>query len=122
MDDYERLQVADCLKPITFKSGDEIVKEGETGSTFYIVEKGKCIATKTLKEGQKPEKVKEYHTGDYFGELALLRDDCMRQANVIADGDVDVCSIDQRSFKRLLGNLEDILKRNMKEYEKFMKQ
>jgi cAMP-dependent protein kinase regulator len=35
-----------------------------------------------------------------------------RAANVIAQGKLEVVSIDRDSFKRLLGPLADILKRN----------
>lgn len=43
-----------------------------------------------------------------------------RGANVIADGPLDVVSIDRHSFKRLLGPLDEILKRNTSKYEKYM--
>ena len=40
--------------------------------------------------------------GDYFGELALIRDQ-PRAANVIADGKMKVLAMDRASFIRLLG-------------------
>lgn len=56
-----------------------------------------------------------YKPGDYFGELALLKNE-PRAANVIATSRLKVVSLDRNSFKRLLGPLDDILKRNMDAY------
>jgi cAMP-dependent protein kinase regulator len=50
-----------------------IIKEGETGDTFYFIESGKAFATKKNAAGQQ-ETVYEYENNDYFGELALLKD------------------------------------------------
>jgi len=50
----------------------------------------------------------------------LLKADSKRAASVIATTDVTVCAIDQECFKRLIGPLEEILRRNFVRYEKFM--
>lgn len=59
-----------------------------------------------------------YHIGDYFGERALIKNE-PRAANVIAKTQCLVVSMDRHSFKRLLGPLEELLKRNMDIYEQF---
>ena len=62
--------------------------------------------------------VMQYKIGDYFGERALLKNE-PRAASVVAKSECVTVSMDRHSFKRLLGNLEDILKRNMELYEQY---
>ena len=65
------------------------------------------------------EVVMKYQPGEYFGELALLRDE-PRAANVFAKSDAKCIYLDRKSFKRLLGPLNKILKRNMASYMNFV--
>ena len=78
---------------------------------------GEAYATLNLNPN---EKVMKYHPGDYFGELALLRGE-PRAANVFSNDTSKVISLDRKSFKRLLGPLNKILKRNMENYINYMK-
>ena len=86
---------------------------------FYILVEGEAVATKTLEPGKPPEVVKSYSKGDYFGELALIKGE-PRAANVVAESPLKVITLDRNSFKRLLGPIELILKRNSKEYVKYV--
>ena len=72
------------------------------------------------KLGKQPEKVKSYNRGDYFGELALIKGE-PRAANIVAETPLKLVSLDRSSFTRLLGPIEDILKRNSDKYVKFIK-
>eukprot|EP01015_Nassula_variabilis_P027098 TRINITY_DN5497_c0_g1_i2.p1 TRINITY_DN5497_c0_g1~~TRINITY_DN5497_c0_g1_i2.p1 ORF type:complete len:338 (+),score=111.67 TRINITY_DN5497_c0_g1_i2:29-1042(+) len=119
MDPYERSKIGDAVKTVKFKKGDYVVKLGDTGNTFYFVEDGEAVATKPLQAGGKAEVVYEYKGGDYFGELSLLRN-IPRQANIIAKTDLTLVCLDRDQFTRLLGPLEDILRRNFTRYEKYM--
>jgi len=60
----------------------------------------------------------DYKVGDYFGERALLKNE-PRAANVIAQSNCQIVSLDRHSVKRMLGPLDTILKRNMEIYEKY---
>lgn len=60
-----------------------------------------------------------YKPGDYFGELAILKDE-PRAASVVAKTKIKATSLDRESFRRLIGPLDEILKRNMAKYQKFM--
>jgi cAMP-dependent protein kinase regulator len=120
MDPYERSQLADVLKPIVIEAGEYIIREGELGDMFYIIEEGQAKATKVLRPGQPPEEVKAYNDGDYFGELALLRGE-PRAANVIAVSVLKCVTLDRHTFKRLLGPLDDIMRRNASKYPGLIK-
>jgi cAMP-dependent protein kinase regulator len=60
----------------------------------------------------------KYNTGDFFGERALIKNE-PRAANVVAVTACILVSLDRHSVKRLLGPLENLLKRNFEIYEKF---
>eukprot|EP00746_Dinoflagellata_sp_MGD_P168131 gnl/MRDRNA2_/MRDRNA2_99325_c0_seq1.p1 gnl/MRDRNA2_/MRDRNA2_99325_c0~~gnl/MRDRNA2_/MRDRNA2_99325_c0_seq1.p1 ORF type:complete len:442 (-),score=125.93 gnl/MRDRNA2_/MRDRNA2_99325_c0_seq1:105-1340(-) len=116
MEQYERNQIADALKTENFEAGQTIVRQGDPGDKFYIVEEGQAVALKYWVEGQQPQEVMEYKDGDYFGELALLRNE-PRAATVNARTAMRALSVDRRTFQKMLGPLEDMLKRNTSRYQ-----
>ena len=77
------------------------------------------IAEKKDNPGAESKKVFEYTDGDYFGEIALVKN-TVRQASIKAETNCRVVSIDRDAFKRLLGPMEDILQRNMDKYKKYL--
>jgi len=99
---YECGALADSLQKEQVKAGTAVVTQGDAGSRFYLVEKGELTATKAGKE------VLKYKVGDYFGELALIKNE-KRAATVTADMDVDLLFIDNKTFTSLLGSIEDVM-------------
>eukprot|EP00928_Gymnodinium_smaydae_P004155 TRINITY_DN11444_c0_g2_i1.p1 TRINITY_DN11444_c0_g2~~TRINITY_DN11444_c0_g2_i1.p1 ORF type:complete len:450 (+),score=125.20 TRINITY_DN11444_c0_g2_i1:106-1350(+) len=114
MDDYERKAMCDALNSEKVEAGTVIVQQGEPGDKFYILEDGKAVAHKVYVAGTSAKEVMRYGSGDYFGELALLRDES-RAATVTAVTDCKLLSFSRKSFKALLGPLEDMLTRNATE-------
>jgi len=103
---YERAKIADALETVKFGPENYIIREGEPGDSFYLLEAGEAHA---FKHGlEKP--VKEYKRGDFFGELALL-DDKPRAASVVSKTEVKVAKLGRDGFKRLLGPVESIMRR-----------
>lgn len=102
---FERSKLADALETESYKAGNVIIKEGEVGENFYLIEKGEADIVKNS-DGL----VGTVKRGDYFGEVALLND-LPRQASVIAKTDVEVATLDKRGFQRLLGPAVEVLKR-----------
>ncbi|PYH43551.1 cyclic nucleotide-binding domain-containing protein [Aspergillus saccharolyticus JOP 1030-1] len=107
---YERSKIADALDASKYPAGSTIISEGDPGDAFYLLEAGEADAFKKDFEGV----VKSYKRGDYFGELALL-DDKPRAASIVARSEVKVARLGRDGFKRLLGPVEDIMRRA--EYE-----
>jgi cAMP-dependent protein kinase regulator len=115
VESYELYSICDAIKTEKYEKNQFIIKEGEEGDKFFILDEGEAVATKENMNFKK-----QYLKGDYFGELALLRN-APRAASVMAVTDCKVLSLDRPAFKRLLGPLEDILKRNSEAYEKYAK-
>ena len=103
---YERSKIADALETQKFAPGEIIIKEGDPGHSFYLLESGEAGAYK----GEPSNKVLDYKKGDFFGELALLND-APRAASVVASSDVKVATLGKNAFQRLLGPVEGILRR-----------
>ena len=120
IDAYELGQICDAVKSEKAEKGDYIIKQNEIGDKFYILDEGECYACKVFNEGENEQIVKEYKSGDYFGELALLRDE-PRAASVVAKTKCKLITLDRLAFKRLLGPLEKLLKRNSETYQKYQK-
>ena len=113
---YERSQVADAIIEEKFSPGDKVISQGDIGSVFYMISEGEATAYKVFEEGGDDKEVMKYKPGDYFGELALLKNE-PRAASVLAKTNLIVMKLDRNSFKRLIGPLDDILKRNLESYK-----
>jgi cAMP-dependent protein kinase regulator len=119
LDKWEKLSVADALETAQFSASAVIMKQGDVGDAFYIIEEGECSVTITNEKGETQE-VNQLKTADYFGELALLETDGVRKATVTAVTDVRVAKLDRERFERVLGPCTEILSRNAEHYKKFM--
>lgn len=117
MDSYERSQIVDALRIETFSKDHDVVKQGQAGERFYIVEEGSLVAMKRFKEGEEPRKVFDYGPGEYFGELALLRNNPRAASVVVTSSEAKVVSLDRKSFINLCGPLTDLLSRRADSYE-----
>lgn len=106
LDKYERSKVADALETHKYPAGTTIIKEGDAGEAFYLLESGECEAFKA----DIKEPVMHYKKGDYFGELALLND-APRAASVVSKTEVKVATLGKDGFQRLLGPVESIMRR-----------
>jgi ABC-type lipoprotein export system ATPase subunit len=96
------VEIARRVKPQTFPSGANIIREGEVGDKFYILLDGK--ADVYIKEpGGSELVVNQLGRGQYFGEMALLGNG-IRTATVkaSAEGAVSVVALDNEAFNSLI--------------------
>jgi CRP-like cAMP-binding protein len=83
--------LAGSLRALRVRAGEEIVREGEPGDHFYVIASGEV----DVRVGGRP--TSELGPGDYFGEIALLRE-VPRTATVVARTDVELFTLDRDEF------------------------
>ena len=83
--------LATRLQEACFEENAVVIREGETGSLFYIIAEGEAGASV---EGRP---LRTMGPGDGFGEIALLRD-VPRTATVVARGALRTVTLDRMEF------------------------
>ena len=63
---YERHKIADALESVIFNDGDTVIKQGDAGDNFHIIESGDAVVTQIDENGQE-HAVHTLKKGDYFG-------------------------------------------------------
>jgi cAMP-dependent protein kinase regulator len=117
MDTYEMMTIADALKVETKEKDSQIIQQGDVGDRFYIILDGECVAKQSLIPGQPEQEMMVHKVGDYFGELALIKNQ-PRAASVYSSArETKLLSMDRKTFKRLLGPIAEILRREAVRYD-----
>jgi len=118
MDDNERTKLCDAVLCNHYNQGDFVIKQGEPGDRFYIVEEGTLTAMR--KAGAMPARnVNEYSRGMYFGELALLKNQPRAASVIVTSKKCKLVSLDNAMFKNLVETgqvIGDILDRRIASY------
>ncbi|ELK16417.1 cGMP-dependent protein kinase 2 [Pteropus alecto] len=105
-------KIIDCLEVEYYDKGDYIIREGEEGSTFFILAKGKVKVTQSTEGHDQPQLIKTLQKGEYFGEKALISED-VRSANIIAEENDVACLVIDRDgypFNQTVGTFEELQK------------
>ncbi|XP_030579348.1 cGMP-dependent protein kinase 2 [Archocentrus centrarchus] len=103
-------KIVDCLEVEYYDKGEYVIREGEEGSTFYIIAQGKVKVTQTTEAYKLPQIINTLQKGDYFGEKALISDD-VRSANIIAEENgVECLVIDRETFDQTVGTFNELQK------------
>lgn len=111
--------IIDAIIPTKKADGDVVIKEGDDGDNFYVVEAGALTCTKRLKpEDAEDTFLKEYKPGESFGELALLYN-APRAATIVAKGDVELWSLDRMTFTHIL---KTAVQKKRELYDEFLDQ
>lgn len=111
LDANSKKTVIEALAKKVFSKGDEIIKQGDEGDFFYIIELG------TVDFFVNGNQVNSSGEGSSFGELALMYNS-PRAATALASTDVTCWALDRLTFRRIL--LERTFNRRLM-YEDFLK-
>ena len=96
----------------TFINGDVIIKEGDSGNTFFQLLEGKVGV---YKDYDKADEVKlaVLEQGQYFGEMAVI-ENYPRSSTIVAEGDVKVLEIAAEELKEYVSQNPDKILEIMK--------
>jgi CRP-like cAMP-binding protein len=63
---YERHKIADALESVVYQDGEVVIRQGDVGDNFYIIESGEAGVYQVDEEGVRHE-LPGLSKGDYFG-------------------------------------------------------
>merc|ERR1719160_629555 len=94
-----------------FSKGEEIITQGQSGDTFYILYDGSVVVNK---DGKKvtdlTAQAKKSNSAKFFGEQALLKNEPRAATVKVSTETATVLALDRDSFNMILGPLEEIMK------------
>jgi HEAT repeat protein len=100
------LSVDAALGQEEYLSGETIVRQGEAGTTLFLLAKGNASVRLGADAGGK--EVAQLSPGDFFGEMSLF-DDQPRSATVVALNDATLLTLERDRFSTLVLQRPDVL-------------
>eukprot|EP00611_Tribonema_gayanum_P005379 TRINITY_DN145_c4_g1_i1.p1 TRINITY_DN145_c4_g1~~TRINITY_DN145_c4_g1_i1.p1 ORF type:complete len:1103 (-),score=403.39 TRINITY_DN145_c4_g1_i1:604-3912(-) len=94
-------KVVQVMKPEFVKAGDPVIKQGDEGDKFYVVDSGTYGVSVTDHKGQANQVSVITEPGASFGELSLMYGK-PRTATVTCTRDGQLWSLDRRAFRGVL--------------------
>jgi CRP-like cAMP-binding protein len=91
--------LANACIPTEFKAGATVIKQGESGSEFFVIKNGEASVNVSI-DNAPPKQVAALKAYDYFGENALLRDE-PRTATITAVTTLQTYRITREKFQEL---------------------
>jgi CRP-like cAMP-binding protein len=93
----ERAHLAAAARDALYAAGESIVREGDAGSSMFVVARGEMVVT----VDPSAHEVARLGPGDFFGEMSLLTG-APRTASVTAVTDVEVLEITLDAFRQFV--------------------
>ncbi len=92
-------EVADQMKAVLYPPGTTIIRQGETGSEFYLLRKGSVDVTQRRSGSE--QQIATLEEGDFFGEVALLEDQ-PRNATVTTRTETLCYTLSKAEFRQVI--------------------
>lgn len=100
LSEESRLELATRSRTCHFMPGEIVLRQGDLGSEFYVVQKGEVAVILGLGEGNVAE-VARLGPGKFFGEMSLMTG-ASRTATVQALSDTELVEVSKEAFHALL--------------------
>jgi len=99
LDDEQIESLVNYMFVTDFDKGKEIVRQGDPGDFFYVIEKGDCEIWRSLRKDAEPTLIAHLSSGDSFGDNAFMLS-ALRSATVRANTPCRVWRIHKEVFRR----------------------
>ena len=109
LNDSQLHQLAEHTAVATYTTGEQLVKQGESGDSLFIITRGSVSVYVRSVDGRSVY-ANQLHAGDFFGEMSLLTGEA-RAASIRADEETDVIIINKEAFANVLTQDPTILER-----------
>uniref|UniRef100_A0A3Q0KLT7 cAMP-dependent protein kinase type II regulatory subunit n=1 Tax=Schistosoma mansoni TaxID=6183 RepID=A0A3Q0KLT7_SCHMA len=104
LDEEQKSKVIDAMQEMKVKEGDVVIKQGDDGDNFYVIESGTYdiyVKQNQSNDEKLGEKVGSYNGQGSFGELALMYN-TSRAASIIATTNGILWLMDRNTFRRIV--------------------
>jgi putative ABC transport system ATP-binding protein len=92
-------QIGEKMRPVPFKDGEVLIRQGEVGDRFYLLRKGEVDVR--VSDGSGDRLVATMGLGAYFGEKAILTGE-VRNATVVGKGPGLAYTLGKEEFQEAL--------------------
>ncbi|GAB5360336.1 hypothetical protein AAMO2058_000618700 [Amorphochlora amoebiformis] len=96
-------KIAQACTIMNLQPGQTVFAQGDEGDKFYIVSRGLIIVQKDRKE------LVRIGSGSYFGEVALVLEECPRTATCVAAKKTTLLSMSKENFRGFFENNPEAL-------------
>jgi cAMP-dependent protein kinase regulator len=105
-----RMALANHFNLKTFKAGETVVKEGESGDSFYLIRSGSVrVTTRGMGPESQEVELGTMREGEFFGEVALLTSK-PRTATVVATGPLELMELCRDDFNEIVSKFPSVRK------------
>ncbi|XP_066249756.1 cAMP-dependent protein kinase type II regulatory subunit [Euwallacea similis] len=101
LDKDQMNEVLDAMFEKRVNKGDIVIKQGDDGDNFYVIQSGVFFAFVQSDPSQEPVHIHTYDNRGSFGELALLYN-MPRAATIQAQSEGSLWAMDRQTFRRIL--------------------
>ena len=100
----EIYNIALATQSVSFVKGDQIIREGDKGDTFYIIKSGRVdVYIKSC--GDDP--IRTMSIGEFIGEKAMVQEQGVRTATCVVTSDsVECLTLEREDFSKMLGDVK----------------
>jgi len=102
-----RTPLLNCMVPVTLRMGERLIRQGEQGDRFFLIQEGQCVI-QVEKEGAL-HPISRLGPGDIVGEMAILTGES-RNAHADAESDLKLWAVSRAAFDDLCEKYPELRK------------